>query len=124
MNGVEDLIIYKQYLELIYYMEKILMKYPKCERFALVTNIKNNTYAGMKYIILAYKAFKRDEKFNYLNKLDVNLKMLKVFIRISYKQKYINVKNYAAWSRKIANIGNLLGGWMKNVQDYKKCISK
>ena len=38
MNGVEDLIIYKQYLELIYYTEKILMKYPKCERFALVTN--------------------------------------------------------------------------------------
>ena len=43
MNGVEDLIIYKQYLEHIYYTEKILMKYPKCERFALVTNIKNNT---------------------------------------------------------------------------------
>ena len=57
MNGVEDLIIYKQYMELIYYMEMILMKYPKSERFALVTNIKNNTYDGMKYIILAYKAF-------------------------------------------------------------------
>ncbi len=124
MNGVEDLIIYKQYMELIYYMEMILMKYPKSERFALVTNIKNNTYDGMKYIILAYKAFKKDDKFNYLNKLDVNLKMLKVFIRISYKRKYISVKNYAAWSRKLANIGNLLGGWMKNAQDYKKSISK
>ncbi len=122
MNGVEDLIIYKQYMELIYYTEMILVKYPKCERFALATNIKNNTYEGMKYIILAYKEFKKEDKSNYLNKLDVNLKMLKVFIRISYKQKYISVKNYASWSKKLANIGNLLGGWMKNVQNNKKGV--
>ena len=111
MNGVEDLIIYKQYMELIYYTEMILVKYPKCERFE-----------GMKYIILAYKEFKKEDKSNYLNKLDVNLKMLKVFIRISYKQKYISVKNYASWSKKLANIGNLLGGWMKNVQNNKKGV--
>ena len=35
-------------------------------------------------------------------------------IRVSYKKKYINAKNYAAWGKKLANIGNLLGGWMKS----------
>lgn len=38
---VEDLVLYKQYIELIYYTESILMKYPKCERFALASTIKN-----------------------------------------------------------------------------------
>ena len=43
-TDVQELIIYKQYLELIYYTEMITEKYPKVEKPALVTTIKNNTY--------------------------------------------------------------------------------
>lgn len=111
---VEDLIIYKQFIELIYYTENILMKYPKCERFALASTIKNTTYEAMRYVIDAYKEYNREQKITYLNKLDTTLKMIKVMVRVSYKKKYINPKNYAAWGKKLANLGNLLGGWMKS----------
>lgn len=111
---VEDLIIYKQYIELIYYTENILMKYPKCERFALASTIKNTTYEGMRYVLNAFKEYSKDQKVTNLNRLDTCLKMLKVMIRVSYKKKYINAKNYAAWGKKLANLGNLLGGWMKS----------
>lgn len=111
---VEDLIIYKQYIELIYYTESILMKYPKCERFALASTIKNTTYEGMRYVLNAFKEYSKDQKVTNLNRLDTCLKMLKVMIRVSYKKKYINAKNYAAWGKKLANLGNLLGGWMKS----------
>lgn len=111
-TDVQELIIYKQYLELIYYTEMITEKYPKVEKLALVTTIKNNTYEGMKKIILAYKYYNKQDKLKSLNELDVDLKMLKVLIRISKKRKYINSKNYEAWSKKINNIGNMLGGWI------------
>ena len=91
-TDVQDLIIYKQYLELIYYTEMITEKYPKVEKLALVTNIKNNTYEGMKKVILAYKYYDKQDKLKCLNELDVDLKMLKVLIRISKKRKYINKK--------------------------------
>lgn len=55
MKEVEDLIIYKQYLELIYYVESITEKYPKSVKLSLVAQIKNNTYDGMKCILLAFK---------------------------------------------------------------------
>lgn len=116
MTKVEDLIIYKEYLELIYYTEMILEKYPKCERFAIVTTLKNTTYEGMKYILNAFKEYTREEKLKCLGRLDTDLKMLKVLVRISHKRRYISSKNYTAWSKKIANIGNLLGGWMKSCQ--------
>ena len=35
MDDLESLIIYKQYVELIYYTLSILLKYPKSERFSL-----------------------------------------------------------------------------------------
>ena len=114
MNDLESLIIYKQYMELIYYTEKITLKYPKSEKLSLVSNIKNNTYHGMKNIILAQKEYNKSRRIMILNNLDTDLKMLKVLIRISYKNKYINSKNYAAWSKKIFNISNLLGGWIKS----------
>lgn len=114
MNDVEGLMIYKQYMELIYYMENIVLKYPKCEKLSLVSNIKNNTYLGMRKIIMANKEFNKGKRINILNDLDTDMKILKVLIRLSYKKKYINGNNYRAWSKKISNIGNLLGGWIKS----------
>lgn len=116
MKNVEDLLIYKQYMELIYYTEFILSKFPKSERYSLTTDIKNTTYDGMRDLLFAFKEYQKENKYSYLNQLDTNLKMIKVLVRVSYKQKYINSKNYTAWSKKIANIENLLGGWMKSCQ--------
>lgn len=114
MSSVEELRIYKEYFYLILYTEKILCKYPKVEKYSLVSYIKNITYKGMEYIILGYKEYDKKLKIKILNEIDVMLKMQKVFIRLSYKRKYINKRNYGAWSRKITNVGNLLGGWIKS----------
>lgn len=109
---IEELNIYKQYVEMIYYTEQILKKYPKSERFALSNQIKNNTYEGLKMVITAYKMYDKKEKLLALNKLDINLKMLKVLIRISKRNRYISATNYAAWCKKITNINNLTLGWI------------
>lgn len=113
MNELEGLMIYKQYLEMIYYMENITLKYPKSEKLSMVSEIKNLTYRGMRKIILANKEYNKGKRLIILNDLDVDLKMVKVMIRISYRKKYISIRNYHAWSKKVTNIGNLLGGWIK-----------
>lgn len=112
MKDLESLMIYKQYLELIYYTENIVKKYPKNEKNSLVASIKNTTYDGMKDIIKAQKEKDKSKRLFYLNELDCNLKMIKVYIRVSYKNRYINIRNNNAWSRKLLNIYNLLGGWI------------
>lgn len=114
MNDLESLIIYKQYVEMIYYTLNILEKYPKVERFSLVSSIKESTYEGMREIIKAQKEYNKSKRLEHLNQLDVELKLLKVLVRISYKKRHINSKNYLAWSKKITNISNLMGGWMKS----------
>lgn len=40
MNELEGLMIYKQYLEMIYYTENITLKYLKSEKGAMVDEIK------------------------------------------------------------------------------------
>jgi len=70
-------------------------------------------YEIMKKIILSAKEINKSKRIIILNELDVDLKMLKVYIRIAFKNKYISATNYGAWSRKITDVNNLLFGWIK-----------
>ncbi len=107
-----NLLIYQKYLELIYYTNDLVRKYPKSETFALVKEIKSTTYSGLRLLMYSIKTYNKNEKLKYLNELDINLNILKVHIRLSYKYKYINIQNYQTWSNLITNICNMLGGWI------------
>lgn len=111
-----NLIIYQKYLELVFYTNDILKKYPKSERFALVQEIKTSIYTGLRLLMYAVKTFNKQGKLKYLGELDVNLSLLKVYVRLSYRYQYITVKNYQSWSMLITDICNMLGGWINSCQ--------
>ncbi|MEG1010188.1 MAG: diversity-generating retroelement protein Avd [Clostridia bacterium] len=111
-----SLIIYQQYLDFIYYTNDLIRKYPKSEQFSLVKEIKNSLYSGLKCIMYGIKLYNRQDKLKYLNELDIQLNLLKVHCRLSYKYKYITMQNYQTWSTHITNICNLLGGWINSCQ--------
>lgn len=108
------LLIYQKYLELIYYTNDLVRKYPKSERFTLVQEIKQALYSGLRYLMYAIKSYNRNDKLKYLNELDITLNLLKVHLRLSYKYKYISMQNYTTWSSKITDICNMLGGWINS----------
>lgn len=112
----KSLKIYQRYLELVNYSNDIVRKYPKCENFALVQEIKNSLYLGLRNLMYAVKSFNKKDKLQHLNELDINLSLLKVQIRLSYKYKYISLQNYQSWSTIITDICNMLGGWILSCQ--------
>lgn len=112
----KSLKIYQKYLELIYYSNDIVRKYPKCENFALVKEIKNSLYVGLRNLMYAIKCYHKNDKLKYLNELDINLNLLKVQTRLSYKYKYISMQNYQSWSAIITDVCNMLGGWILSCQ--------
>ena len=89
-----NLKIYQKYLELIYYSNDIVRKYPKSENFTLVSEIKQSLYTGLRNLMYAIKNYNKQDKLRYLNEFDTNLNLLKVHIRLSYKYKYISLQNY------------------------------
>ena len=112
----KSLKIYQRYLELVDYSNDIVRKYPKCENFALVQEIKNSLYLGLRNLMYAVKSFNKKDKLQHLNELDINLSLLKVQIRPSYKYRYISLQNYQSWSTIITDICNMLGGWILSCQ--------
>ena len=116
MNSLEDLTIYSKYVDLYNYTFEILKKFPKAEINSLICNIKNITYEGFKNLVNDQKAYNMDGRKISLNEMDASMKVLKLLVRVSYKQKYINSNNYKAWSKKIAEVTNMMGGWLKSCQ--------
>lgn len=112
----KGLIIYQKYLELLYYSLDLVRKYPKCEQFALVQEIKNTIYTILKFMMCAIKSYAKHEKLKYLREVDIYLNLLKVQSRISYKYKYISHQNFETWVRLITDICNMLGGWILSCQ--------
>ena len=88
-----NLIIYQKYMSLIYYTNDILKKYPKSETFALVKEIKSTLYTGLRLLLYGIKSYSIQDKLKYLNEFDVNLSILKIHIRLSYKYKYRSTQN-------------------------------
>ena len=69
----ENLIIYKKYIELVYYTNDIVKKYPKSEKFALVSEIKQTLYLGLRNLLFAIKSFNKYDKLKYYpSKMGVN----------------------------------------------------
>ncbi len=116
MSSKNNLVIYQKYMELIYYTNDIVKKFPKSETFALVKEIKTSMYSGLRLLMYAIKSYKVQDKLKYLDEFDINLSLLKVFIRLSHKYKYISSQNYSSWSNIVTNICNMLGGWISSCQ--------
>lgn len=119
MNSIKNnnnLIIYQKYLELIYYTNNLVRKFPKSETFTLVSEIKKSLYSGLRFLMYAIKSYYVKDKLKYLSELDIELDLFKVYIRLSYKYKYISLQNYTTISDIITNINNMLGGWINSCQ--------
>ena len=103
----ENLMIYQKYLDLIYYTNNLCIRYPKSEKLALASETKQSMYLGLRHLLYAYKEFNKRNKLNYLNDLDVELNLQKVFVRLAYKYQYISKQNYETWCSKITDICNM-----------------
>lgn len=64
---------------------------------------------------LEVTAQKRYFKKTTLTDLDVNLTILRYYIRLSRDLGFLPLKKYEVWSEKLVEIGKMLGGWIKSV---------
>jgi hypothetical protein len=105
---LENFKIYKETYELLVYLFPEIKKFPKSDKYTLGEEIKNKLISFLDKIIMYTKHNKK-----CLKEADVDLEILRVYIRLSYDLKIISFHKYEVISRKINDIGNLLGGLIK-----------
>lgn len=106
-----QLIIQQEVYDMLLYAYPLLDHFPKSQKFSLVQDIKKKMDSVLEYAIAANKKY---AKTTTLEKMDVELAVLKVYVRLAFDLKYFKGENhYMEMSRRLDKVGKMLGGWIK-----------
>ncbi len=91
----------------------------KNQRYTIGNRIENKF---LDLLELSYSAYytKRDKKAEKISKCIFQLDTLKYLMHISWEAKLISNKHYEEIAVKLEEIGKILGGWMKSLENPEK----
>jgi hypothetical protein len=108
---MEDLLIKKKHVDMMQYACQAMTHYPKSERFALCADIKRSMTRGLELIV---RANMTKNRLPVLFDLDVELKVLLEFVRLSHSLKFLPTQKYEILSKLIVELGRMCGGLIKH----------
>lgn len=108
-NELKLIPIYEQYME---YMIQLLIKLPRTEKFSIGTEFKQIMYGCLENIMYINK-MNKEKRLEYLNKIDAQLNIQRIMLRIMKKFAWIDIKKFNIAMGKIYEIGKILGGLIK-----------
>ena len=90
-----------------------LRQFPKSEKFSLAQDIKRTMTSLLEQIIRSNRSI---DKRAMLFCIDTELEILRTQIRLAMKLKFLPFAKYEVWSGHLAEIGRMLGGWLKSLK--------
>ncbi len=111
MANEAGLIILTKLENLERYSRIALIQFPKIEKFMLSAEIRKQLLDIRRETVRAAKKF---HKKTTLQDLDIGIEVLRGYIRIAYRLKYINEHRLMTWMNIVDEIGRMVGAWLKN----------
>ena len=109
----------EKYIE---YMLQIILKLPRTEKFSIGTEYKKSMYEMIENILIISK-IENNETIKFLNKIDAELGVQRIFLRIMKNNRWIDEKKFKVAMEQIYEIGKILGGLIKYyAKNNKKSI--
>lgn len=112
---MEDMVIFTRSLDLLLWLIPQSEKFPKAQRFVLS---KRLTDAALDFQEALFDANARRgrERLLYLQAADAHLSKLRLYLQLAFRFQWLNTGQYEHASGMVAEIGRLLGGWMKQTK--------
>jgi hypothetical protein len=113
-GSVFNLTLFQKYLDFMDYVEPLVERFPKYERYALCTRIKYVLDTTMELII---ETNSLQNKVAGWYKVDTKFNILRTYLRRSRARgsKYLSKGSYETAERKLSEAGRLLGGLIKKM---------
>ena len=111
-----DLSIINKLIETYKLWQQYLPHFPKTSRYTLGAKIDRFFLKILDNINLG-RYLSKENKLKFIQKASANLDSLKFFLRIAWEIQALNTKQYAALSEKLNEIGRMMGGWIKKLEE-------
>ena len=107
----EELILIPKTEKYIEYMLSVILKIPRVEKFSIGNEYKNSMYKMLENILYLNKT--DTNRVKLLNKIDADLGVQRIFLRIMYKNTWIDKKKFDYSMTLIYELGKIVGGLTK-----------
>ena len=115
-----ELILIPKAERYIQYIIELIMKLPRIEKFGIGTEYKQSMFKMLEKILIINKVNIQD-RLNYINYVDAELNVQRIYLRIMYKNRWIDKKKFDYSMELIYEMGKIIGGLTKY---YAKNIKK
>ncbi len=103
-------------IELYKLWHEFLPHFPKTARYTLGEKIDSLFIETIEPIFIA-SYLNKNQKLPHIQKTVTKLDLLKFFLQISWEIKALDNKKYIVLSKKLNEIGRMLGGWLRQLSN-------
>ena len=111
-----DIPIFKKAYELYKTLYECLKSFPRQDRYSLGAKCEDAILGMLEGIMLASQLSKA-EKLPILQRASAKLNLLRVYVRLAKEVRALDNKKYLILQEDIDEIGRMLGGWLRSLQD-------
>lgn len=112
---MEALKLYQKLIDFSDWLFPAVDQFPRHEKFALCTQIKNCVYGMVRETIRFQKS---KDKLRRLFDIDIELDMLRFLIRHAHQRRYLSNRRYQYAAALVAEIGKIVGGLFRAFRDH------
>lgn len=114
MSKDEPMVIFTRTYDFITWLMPVTARFPRTQRFTIAGRLNNAALDFQERIIEAnaLRGAKRAEK---LRLADTELLKVRLYLRLSLRWEWLKPNQYQHASEMVAEMGRLLGGWLKTV---------
>lgn len=99
---------------MIGYGYTVLKQFPKSERHVLSQEIRQTMWRLLRLIIICNRRY---HKKTTMQDLDAELDLLRSQVRTAMQLGFLSFRSYEVWSRHLDELGRMVGGWFKSLQN-------
>jgi four helix bundle protein len=111
---VESLAVYQKWEDAAEYLYYVFANLPKSERYTMGASLRGSLFACGASISRANRIRSVSARIAEIKDADRALMELKVMLRLAHRMRFVSPKKYEISAGKLAELGRLLGGWLKS----------
>ena len=108
----EDMVIFTRMFDLLDWLLPKSTKFPRAYRFTVTQRIMDTALDAQDKLFEAQNQ-RGQKRYILLRDADVALNRLRLYLRLAHRWHWLNDGQYHHISDMVAEVGRLLGGWLK-----------
>lgn len=114
MSETDEMVIFTRTYDLLTWLLPLAEKFPRSQRF-VVTQRLQSAALNFQELILEANSLRTTRRAEKLVLADAELRKIRLYLRLCLRWKWMNPGQYRHVSEMVAEIGRLLGGWLRSV---------